>query len=149
LTLAAAIDLALANNLATLLAQEQKRAAAGVTEQARSALLPNVSGAAYQASITLNLAALGFQPGTFPGISQTFIGPFNNFDARASLVQKVFDLAAIRNYQSGHAGERVAEYQERLAREQVSEATALTYLETLRSDRAVAAAEANVELAST
>jgi outer membrane protein TolC len=74
LTLSAAIDLALANNLATLLAQEQKRAAAGVTEQARSALLPNVSGGAYQASITLNLAALGFQPGIFPGISQTFIG---------------------------------------------------------------------------
>src|SRR5262245_55995442 len=44
LTLSAAIDLALANNLATLLAQEQKRAAAGITEQARSALLPNVSG---------------------------------------------------------------------------------------------------------
>jgi outer membrane protein TolC len=149
LTLSAAIDLALANNLATLLAQEQKRAAAGVTEQARSALLPYVSGAAYQASITLNLAALGFQPGTFPGISQSFIGPFNNFDARASLVQKVFDLSAIRNYQSGHAGERVAEYQERLAREQVSEATALTYLETLRTDREVAAAEANVELATT
>jgi len=147
LTLSTAIDLALTNNLATLLAQEQKRAAAGVTEQARSTLLPNISGAAYQANVTLNLAALGFQPGTFPGISTAFIGPFNNFDARASLVQKVLDLSAIRNYQSGHAGERVADYQERLAREQVSEATALTYLETLRTDRNVAAAQANVELA--
>ena len=33
--------------------------------------------------------ALGFQPGIFPGIQTSFIGPFNNFDARATLVQNV------------------------------------------------------------
>ncbi|HSE23438.1 MAG TPA: hypothetical protein VLB68_17345, partial [Pyrinomonadaceae bacterium] len=81
LSLSAAIDLALANNLATLLAQEQRREASGIRQQARSGLLPNIDGNSYQASITENLAALGFQPGTFPGFTQTFIGPFNNFDA--------------------------------------------------------------------
>ena len=147
LSLQDAIRLALDNNLATLSAQEQRRAATGFTQQARSALLPNISGASYQASVTTNLAALGFQPGTFPGFNTSFIGPFNNFDARARLVQNIFDLSAIRNYQSSKQGIRIADFRQQLAREQVSEATALTYLETLRTVRNVSAAEANVTLA--
>ena len=147
LSLSDAIQLALQNNLATLSAQEQRREATGFVQQARSALLPNISGASYQANLTVNIAALGFQPGTFPGIQTSFIGPFNNFDARAQLVQRIFDLSAIRNYQSSKQGIRIAEFRQQLAREQVSGATALTYLETLRSERNVSAAQANVTLA--
>jgi len=146
LSLTDAIHLALQNNLATLSAQEQRREATGFVQQSRSALLPNISGATYQANLTLNLAALGFQGSTFPGLS-TFIGPFNNFDARARLVQNIFDLSAIRGYQSSREGVRIAEFRQQLAREQVAEATALTYLETLRTERNVSAAQANVTLA--
>jgi outer membrane protein TolC len=110
-------------------------------------LLPNIRGEAYQASLTQNLVALGFQPGTFPGFNKTFLGPFKNFDARLFLSQRVFDLSAIRNYQAGKAGVRVAELQEALAREQVASRTGISYLEALRADRAVVAAQANVELA--
>src|ERR1700730_13173097 len=146
LSLADAIDLAVQNNLATLLAQERKLEARGLEKESLAGLLPNVSAAAYQANLTLNLAALGFQPGTFPGI-KTFVGPFNNFDARVRLQQTIFSLSAIRTYQAGRAGVRVAEMQEDLAREQVAIFTALTYLETLRSDRALLAANADVDLA--
>ena len=146
LSLADAIDLAMHNNLATLLAQERKVEARGIQTESLAGLLPNVFAAAYQANLTLNLAALGFQPGTFPGI-RTFIGPFNNFDARVRLQQTIFSLSAIRTYQAGRAGVRVAEIQEDLAREQVAIFTALTYLETLRSDRALLAANADVDLA--
>ncbi|MDQ3920629.1 MAG: TolC family protein [Acidobacteriota bacterium] len=149
LTLEQAIQLAIQNNLTTLLARERQREAEGLRKESRAGLLPNVSGTAYQANVTQNLAALGFQPGTFPGITNTFIGPFNNFDARARLVQSIFSLAAIRNFQAGKAGVRVAELQERLAREQVATFTALTYLEALRSGREVEAAQADVELART
>jgi outer membrane protein TolC len=142
-----AIQLAIENNLGTLLARERRNEARGVKEQSRAALLPNVSGVAYQASLTENLVALGFQPGTIPGFNSTFIGPFRNFDARVSLVQTIFDLSAIRNYQAGRAGVRVAELQEGLAREQVASGTGLIYLEALRADAAVVAAQANVELA--
>jgi len=110
--------------------------------------LPNISATSYQANLTQNLAALGFQPSTFPGIKTSFIGPFNNFDARARLVQNIIDFSAIRNYQSTREGVHVAQFQQQLAREQVSEATALTYLEALRTDRNVTAAQANVELAT-
>src|SRR5947209_18865048 len=142
-----AIQLAVQNNLTTLVAREREREAEGLKDESRAGLLPNVSATAYQANLTQNLAALGFQPGTFPGITRTFIGPFNNFDARARLVQTIFSLSAIRNYRAGQAGVHIAELQEQLAREQVASFTALTYLEALRADRAVSAAQANVELA--
>jgi outer membrane protein len=142
-----AVRLAIENNLETLRAHERRNEARGQQEQARAPLLPNVSGVAYQANLTENLVALGFQPGTFPGISKTFLGPFKNFDARLLLRQTVFDLSAIRSYQAGKAGVRVAELSEALAREEVASRAGLSYLEALRADRAVVAAQANVELA--
>jgi len=142
-----AVRLAIENNLATLRAHERRNEARGQQEQARAPLLPNVSGVAYQANLTENLVALGFQSGTFPGFNTTFLGPFKNFDARLLLRQSVFDLSAIRNYQAGKAGVRVAELSEALAREEVASRTGLSYLEALRADRAVVAAQANVELA--
>jgi outer membrane protein TolC len=147
LSLEQAITLALENNLATLLAQEREQEARGLQKESLAGLLPNISGAAYQASITENLAALGFTPGRFPGFNSTFIGPFKNFDARVRLQQTIFSLSAVRNYQAGRAGVRVAQMEEDLAREQVATFAALAYLETMRADRSVAAAEANVTLA--
>jgi outer membrane protein TolC len=144
-----AIILAIENNLATLLAQERSNEARGFEKESRADLLPNISGAAYQASITENLAALGFTPGRFPGFTSTFIGPFNNFDARVRLEQTIFSLNAWRTFQAGRAGVRVAEMQEDLAREQVATGAALAYLELMRADRSVAAAQANVALAQT
>jgi outer membrane protein TolC len=146
LSLADAISLATDNNLTTLLARERTTEARGLEKESLAGLLPNVSAAAYQANLTVNIAALGFQPGTFPGIRTSFIGPFNNFDARVRLQQTIFSLSALRTYQAGRAGVHVAEIQEDLAREQVAIFTALTYLEVLRSDRAVVAAEADVDL---
>jgi outer membrane protein len=147
LSLSDAIDLAIQNNLATLLAQERKREAQGFEKESRAGLLPNISGVAYQANLTVNLAALGFQPGRFPGFTSTFIGPFNNFDARVRLQQMIFSLSAIRNYQAGRSGVRVAEIEEDLAREQVATFTALGYLEVLQADRFQLAAQADVDLA--
>jgi outer membrane protein len=142
-----AVRLAIDNNLATLRARERRNEARGEKQQSLAPLLPNVSGVAYQASLTENLVALGFQPGTIPGFNSSFLGPFKNFDARFLLRQKIFDLSAIRNYQAGSAGVRVAELQEALAREQVANGAGLIYLEALRAGRAVVAAQANVELA--
>jgi hypothetical protein len=113
--------MAIANNLETLVAHERRNEARGNKQQSLAPLLPNVYGAAYQASLTENLAALGFHPGLIPGFDSTFVGPFKNFDARVRLPQTVFDLSAIRTYQAGKAGVRVAELQEGLAREQGSQ----------------------------
>ncbi len=147
LSLEQAIRLAMDNNMATLLAKEREREARGFQKESLADLLPNISGTAYQASITENLAALGFTPGRFPGFNSTFIGPFNNFDARVRLQQTIFSLSALRNYQAGKAGVRAAQMEEDLAREQVAVFTSLAYLESMRADRSVSAAQANVDLA--
>ena len=142
-----AIQLAIKNNLATLLSHERRSEARGLKQQALSPLLPNVAATAYQSSSTLNLVAIGFQPGAIPGFDSPFLGPFKNFDARVALSQTIFDLSAIRSYQAAQAGVRIAEIQEALAREQVANGVGLIYLEAVRSERAVLAAEADVELA--
>ena len=149
LSLEQAIGLAIDNNLATLLAKEREQEARGFQKEALSGLLPNISGTAYQASLTENLAALGFTSGKFPGFTSTFIGPFKNFDARARFQQTIFNLSVLRNYQAGRAGVRAAQFEEAIAREQVATATALAYLEAMRADRSVAAAEANLVLGQT
>ncbi len=149
LSLEQAIALALDNNLATLLAKERENEARGFKKESLSGLLPNISGTAYQANLTENLAALGFTGAKFPGFTSTFIGPFNNFDARARFQQTIFNLSTLRSFQAGRASVRAAQFEEAIAREQVATATALAYLETMRADRSVAAAEANLTLAQT
>jgi outer membrane protein len=143
-----AIQLSLVNNLSTILAQERRMEAHGRALESYSGVLPNVSASTYQASITANIAALGFRPGLIPGLNSTFLGPFSNFDARLKLVQNIFNLSAIRQVQSGRVDVAIANLQENLAREQVTSQTALAYLEALRSARGVEAAKADLELAN-
>ena len=76
-----------------------------------------------------------------------FVGPFNHFDARFTLVQNVFSLAAVRRYQSAGLGVALARAGERLAVEQVTTAAAMAYVMALCGEQGVSAAQANVELA--
>jgi outer membrane protein TolC len=144
-----AVQLAIKTNLTTLLARERRSEARGVERESLAGLLPNLAGAASQTNLTINLASQGLTPNAFPLITSPFLGPFNAFDARIQLVQTLFNLSAIRNYQAGRAGVSIAAIGEQLARQQVIASTALAYLNALRTDRAVAATEANLELAQT
>lgn len=148
LTLSQAVELALKNNLQARLAGERVTEARGAKGMALSALLPNLSGSAYQMDLTVNLAAMGFSPKNLPGIPiPMFVGPFNRFDARLQLVQSIFNLSSIRRYQAGDRRLAAAEHARRQAAEQVTAATALAYLAVLEAEQAVAASEANVQLA--
>lgn len=138
-----AIELSLANNLQTLLAAERRKEAGARADAARADLLPHLSLTASQFRQTKNLRAMGLD---FPG-APSFVGPFNSFDARVRLAQTLFDLNAYRGLQGAQAGEAVAEWQARLAREQVAAATARVYVENLRAKQAVKSAESNLKLA--
>jgi len=146
LTLGQAVEQALKNNLQTKLAGErtvESRAQKGI---GLSALLPNISGAAYQMNLTANLAAQGLTAATFPGIP-AFIGPYSRFDARFQLVQSLFNLESWRRYQATRYGVSLAEQQRLLAQQQVIATTDLAYIALLEAGQAVSAAEANVQLA--
>jgi len=146
LTLQAAVDLALKNNLQAQLAREGISQARGEKGLGLSALLPNLSGAAYQANLTENLAALGLGPSSFPGLNP-FVGPFSNFDARLRLVQSVFNLASIRRYQASVHGLALAREEQRSAEQQVVIATVLSYLAVIEAQQSVEAAQSDVNLA--
>src|SRR5215475_14698029 len=146
LSLQEAIQLSIANNLDTRLASERRNEAAGVKIQALAALMPNVTASASQSSNTVNLASQGLTPKVFP-IPTTLVGPFNSFDARFHFAQSVFNLSSIRNFQSAQAGARLADLQEKLAREQVASLASLAYLNALRSQSDVGTAQANLNLA--
>jgi outer membrane protein len=146
LTLAQATELAVKNNLQTVLARERIAQARGERGTVFSFLLPNISGAASQSNMTFNLAAMGFTSSVVPGIPE-FLGPFSVFDARIRLTQSIFNLAAIRQYQAGRYGVELAGEQARFATQQVMTATALSYVGVLASEEAVANANANLQLA--
>lgn len=146
LTLQQAVDLALTNNLQTQLAREGITQARGEKGLGLSALLPNLSGAAYQANLTSNLAAMGLTSATFPGLDP-FVGPFSRFDARVQLVQSVFNLASIRRYQASVHGLALAREEQRSAEQRVVIATVLSYLAVIEAQQSVEAAQADVALA--
>jgi len=146
LSLSQAVELALKNNLGPISAREHVAQARGEKGLSLSALLPNVAGAVSQSNLTANLAAQGLPVQKLAGFP-AFVGPFNRFDARVTLAQRVFDLASIYRYQaSGHAVE-LARARARLTEEQITTATSLAYIAMLEAGQTVEAAEANVELA--
>ncbi len=148
LSLAGAVDLAVKNSLQSVMAKERVAQAKGEKGASLSGLLPNISGAAYQMNLTSNLAAMGLPLDKLPGLSP-FIGAFNRFDARIQMAQSVFNLASIRRYQAGRYGVTLAREQQRLAVQQVTTATAVSYLAVLEAEQAVSAAQSNVQLAET
>jgi outer membrane protein len=151
LSLKQAVDLALApdGNTRVKLAAEAIRQAEARSAEARAALLPDVEGAVSEQSETSNLKAYGFSflhiP--IPGLSiSTFVGPFDVFDARASVTESVFDFSSIRGYQAAKVAAEAVKADNQGTRDQVTDQVARAYLTGLRAQAALDTARANVEL---
>ncbi|HEV2690640.1 MAG TPA: TolC family protein, partial [Bryobacteraceae bacterium] len=151
LSLKQAVDIALApdGNTRVKLAEEALQEAQARSAEARSVLLPNLDGAVSDQSQTRNLKAFGFQ---FPKIPipgftiPTFVGPFDVFDARASVSQSVFDFSHIRSYQASKAAIEAVKAENQGTRDQVAAQVARAYLTALRAQATVDTAKANVAL---
>lgn len=140
-----AIDRALRNNLGALIGSDNQLAARGQKWKELSALLPNVSAAATQSATQIDLAALGFRF-NFPGVSSV-VGPIGTFDARAYLKSPIFNWELIQRERGAQAGEAVAQFNYRSARELVVLSAGNEYLLTIASGARVDAAQAQVESA--
>src|SRR5262249_1483409 len=68
---------------------------------------------------------------------------------RFQMSQTLFDLSAIRQFQAGMSDVKISDLQAQLAYEQIATSTSLAYLNSVRADRSVEAAQANLELAQT
>ena len=140
-----AIEKAIETNLATRLAQAASVEARGRVIQATAFLLPQLTGSASQERVfKTNLAVVGFTAN--PLIPDPVIGPYNVFDARIQLVQRILDVNSIWLTKEASANFQAARLQEDLAAEQVASATALAYIEDLRAIRDVEDAQANLDL---
>src|ERR1035438_7186355 len=131
LSLKRAVQLAVSpgGNTRVKLTAEALKQAESRTGQARAALLPDLSAAFSDQSLTRNLAAQGLQftipiPGfRFP----TFVGPVPTIDARVSASQNVFDFSSIRRFQASKVGVSAARSDVNGSAEQVAAQVARAY----------------------
>lgn len=146
-----AVEIAISpeGNTNVQLSGEALRQAEARAAQARSALLPDLSGAVTARNETVNLAAMGVKltipvPGfSFPRL----VGPFTVMDARVSGSENVFDLATIRRFQAAKSGISASKSEILNVQDAVAGQVARTYLAAVRADTDLETAEANVALA--
>ena len=127
LSLGRAIDLGLSNNLGLLLSKEGLTSARGRQWQERSRLLPDLSTSASVHRLQESLAITGI---TLPGVPAV-VGPFNFYDARVFLSQRLFDLEAIKRSRAAAYEAAAAEFSLQDARELVVVSVGAAYLEAL------------------
>jgi outer membrane protein TolC len=134
LSLDEALKRGLRYNLGAINSLQGSRQAQGESIAALSPLLPNLSGFLLEIDQQIDLAAFGFKfkvpPGTGFSIP-TIVGPFNYFDLRGGLTQKLADIQALRTYQSSREARRAANLTEQDAREIVVYVVTAGYLQVI------------------
>ncbi len=144
LPLSEALKRGLSYNLGNVLSAESTRAVSGARILALSRLLPQVTAGVTEAQEQVNLAAYGF-PG-IPGVP-TIAGPFNVFDARASVTQTVLDLPALSRYRAGNENLKAAQFSNENTRDLVVYICANLYLQAVASSSRIDATRAQVNTA--
>ena len=150
LSLDEALKRGLRYNLGAIDSQQSFRRAQGETIVALSPLLPNLSGNLREIDQQIDLAAFGFKFSLPPsaGFSiPTIVGPFNYFDLRANLTQRLADVQALRTYQSSREARRAADLSVQDAREIVVYVVTAGYLQVIAESARVDSARVQVESA--
>jgi outer membrane protein TolC len=140
LSLDEALQRGLRYNLGPILSQQTLRRSQGESTVALSPLLPNINGYLREVVQQIDLASFGFRFSAPPGVGfsiPTIVGPFNYFDLRASLTQKLADVQALRSYQSSRETQRAAGLSVQDAREAVVFAVTAGYLQVLAASARV------------
>lgn len=139
-----AIDRGLRNNLGLLLSGDQVINARGERWKELSSLLPNLTARIQEDAQTESLAALGFKSNVFPFPVPRVIGPYNYFDARASLTQNVFSFANLERERAADERLKSAQSTNKDARELVVLAVGNAYLLAIATEARIEATEAQV-----
>ncbi len=140
-----AIDRGLRNNLGLLLAGDQTLTARGERWKQLSDLLPNVSGRVQEDVQTTSLTALGFKSNVFPFPVPRVIGPFNYFDARASVSQSLLNFKQFEQERAAAENLKSAQYTFKDARELVVLAVGNAYLLAIATAARIETTEAQVK----
>jgi outer membrane protein TolC len=111
-------------------------------------MLPDIFGDVRESVQKINLAAQGLRINVpVPGFQfPTVIGPFNNFDARANVTERL-SLTSFRNWQSSRELAHAADLSLQDSRELVALAVAGTYLQIAASAARIQTAKAQLDTA--
>ncbi len=139
-----AIDRGLRNNLGLLLSTDQTIMARGERWKELSNLLPNLNARIQEDVQTLSLTALGFKSNLFPFPLPRVIGPFNYFDARATLTQSIFNFRQIEQERAATENLKSAQHNLKDARELVVLAVGNAYLMAIATGARIETTQAQV-----
>jgi outer membrane protein TolC len=139
-----AIDRGLRNNLGLLLAGDQTLNARGERWKELSNLLPNFGARLQEDVQTESLTALGLKSNVFPFPIPRVIGPYNYFDARATLSQSVFNFHDFEQERAAVERLKSAQYSYKDARELVVLAVGNAYLQAIATAARIETTEAQV-----
>jgi outer membrane protein TolC len=139
-----AIDRGLRNNLGLLLSGDQTITARGERWKELANLLPDLEAHFQENVETLNLETFGFKSNVFPFPLPRVIGPFNYFDARASVSQSLFNFKDIEQERAASERLKSTKYSYKDAREVVVLAVGNAYLLAIASSARVETALAQV-----
>ncbi|SNS24993.1 Outer membrane protein TolC [Granulicella rosea] len=147
LSLDDAIALGLRHNLQILLAQQQERYVRGETLTVGNALLPDLTATAFSRAQEINLAAMGFKPGSIkiPGIVIPQIVKVNTTSAQVNLSQALFNVPAYYLYRAAQKAQEGAGWNTLNARGATVLSIGTGYLRVLADAAMVANATALVK----
>ena len=112
--------------------------------QARAALLPSVSVGGFWLNRSFNSRSIGI---SFPGIPE-LIGPFNNYDARFSATQTLFDWSSVRRVRAAGAQADGSRAERDVTVEGSVLTAAVAYVRAVRAQAVVAARQADSAIAA-
>ncbi len=149
LTLDRAIEVALKNNAGILIRGRQERLVHGEILTVGNVLTPNLQAVIYSRAQEINLAAMGFKPGSIniPGFTGAIpeIVKVNTTDAQLSLSQQVFNAPAYFLFRAAEKAAAAANWDTLNERGGVVEAVGGLYLQALADAAQAANAEALVK----
>jgi len=142
LTLADAVQQALRSGTSAQLARSAEERERINQAEAFENLLPQADARLSRYSQSINLQTFGFSlPGQPP-----VVGPFNVTDANLSAALQLFNLAALRHFQSVRAGVAASRWETEQAENDVAQAVSRLYVFVQRGTAQVASREADVAL---
>ncbi|HTY06915.1 MAG TPA: TolC family protein [Gemmatimonadales bacterium] len=114
--------------------------------QTRSVLLPSVTAGAAWVNRNFNLKSFGI-PLNFPGVP-TVVPSFNNYDARLTLNQTLFDFSSLGRVRASEAQVRSTLAAGDATTESAAQVAALAYLRAARAQASIQARQADSAIAA-
>ena len=115
-------------------------------QQARSALLPSLSLGGGWFNRSFSSASIGFSSASLP--IPPLIGPFNNYDARVTVTQTLFDWSSVMRVRAANAQADGSRAERGVTVETAAQAAAVAYLRASRAQAVVAARQADSSIAA-